>query len=119
MQMQRVETKAGTAISAPRRGWHGSRVCQAVLAVEVLHFHGRVVDEDADRERHSPERHELSVWPEPIETMIETRSASGMDVITTTVERQLPRKSSNMIPVSRRDGRLRDDPTMAPFTKTD
>ena len=43
-----------------------------------------------------------------------------MEVITTTVERQLPRKSSIMIPV--RPAAMaasRTTPTTAPFTKTD
>ena len=43
------------------------RFAHRVLPVEILHFHGRVVDEDADRERHPAQRHEIDRLPEPIE----------------------------------------------------
>ena len=35
--------------------------------MEVLHFNGRVVDQDADRERHPPKRHQVERLPEPAE----------------------------------------------------
>ena len=51
---------------------------------------------------------------------METRSESGIETSTISVERQLPRKSSIMIPV--RPAAItasRTTPWMAPFTKID
>ena len=53
MQMERVETKAGTAIcSAPSR-MAVRRPCPFEVAIDVLDFDRGIVDEDADREGHS------------------------------------------------------------------
>jgi len=90
------------------------------LTVEVLHFNSRVVDQNADRERHPPSVIRLSVCPSQPSAIIETSSESGIETRTMSVLRQLPRKSSIMSPVkpaaiiaSRRT------PSIAPRTKTD
>ena len=68
MQMQSVETSAGAAISwrAVEDRLH-DRLAHGALAVEVLDLDRRVVDEDADGERHPAERHEVERLAESIE----------------------------------------------------
>ena len=60
MQMQSVETNAGTAICcAPSRIACTSGFLWCEVAVDVLDLDRRVVDEDADGERHAAERHHV------------------------------------------------------------
>ena len=62
----------------------------------------------------------LSVWPKRSRTMIETRSESGIEIMTMSVDRQLPRKSSIMMAVSPAAMTAsRTTPSIAPFTKID
>ena len=60
MQMHSVETNAGTAICS--RAVEDRRLellARAEMPVDVLDRDGRVVDQDADREREAAERHDV------------------------------------------------------------
>ncbi len=60
MQMQSVETKAGTAICcAPSRMARNGFLALREVAVDVFDFHGGVVHQDADRQRQPAERHDV------------------------------------------------------------
>jgi hypothetical protein len=60
MQIDNVETKVGTAIcDAPSSTARTERLLHREIAVRVLDLHRRVVDEDADRQRQSAERHHV------------------------------------------------------------
>ena len=60
MQMQSVETSAGTAIcGAPSRIAWRSSLPFFEIALDVFDFDGGVVDQDADGERESAERHDV------------------------------------------------------------
>ena len=65
MQMHSVETNAGTAICcAPSRIALHERLPLRHVAVDVLDLDRRVVDQDADRQRHPAERHHVERLPE-------------------------------------------------------
>ena len=102
MQMQSVETNAGVAIS--RRAVEDradDRLLLRHVAVDVLDLDRRVVDEDADGERHAAERHDVERLARAhARTMIETRIESGIETTTMSVLRQLPRKRRSMSAVS-------------------
>ena len=60
MQMESVETKAGTAICcAPSRMARVMGLRHAHVAVNVFDFDGGVVDQNADGQRQAAERHDV------------------------------------------------------------
>ncbi len=59
MQMQSVETKAGTAICAAPRGSPLDRPCPFEIAIDVLDRHRGVVHQDADGQRQSAQGHDV------------------------------------------------------------
>ena len=60
MQMQSVETNAGTAICcAPSRMACRISLPIAKVALDVFDFHRRVIDQNADRERQAAQRHDV------------------------------------------------------------
>jgi hypothetical protein len=121
MQMHSVETNAGAAIS-----WAPSRIaCTRGLrrarrrwkfSTSTVASSTRIPTASA----RPPRVMRFSVCPSRPRTMIETRSASGIDTSTISVLRQLPRKSSIMSPV--RPAAIvasRTTPSIAPPTNTD
>ena len=101
MQMQSVETSAGTAICA--RAFENRRVRSLPffeVAFDVLDGHRRVVHENAHRQRQAAERHD-------VDGLVQSRSArrseqrieSGMETAMISVLRQLPRKIRIITPV--------------------
>ena len=89
MQMQSVETSAGTAISAaPSRMARSTGLpiacCRWKFSTSTVASSTRMPTASAI----PPSVMRLIVCPNQLSTMIETRSESGMEVITTTVERQ-------------------------------
>ena len=99
MQMQSVETNAGTAICcAP------SRIACTVsfpgeVAVDVLDLHRGVVHQDADRQGEAAERHDVDGLAESAQAKMLTRIDRGMEIAMMRVLLQLPRKSRIMIAV--------------------
>src|SRR5438552_17896156 len=94
MQMQRVETNAGTAIcDAPSRmartiGFFIARL-RWMFSISTVASSTRM-----PTARASPPRViRFMVWPRALRMMIEHRIDNGIEVATTRVERQLPRKS--------------------------
>ena len=68
MQIDSVETNAGTAICRePVEDRLLDVLALLEMAVDVLDGDGRVVDEDADRERETAERHEVDRLAQRIE----------------------------------------------------
>ena len=63
------------------------------VAMDVLHLDRRIVHQDADRQRKAAQRHGVERLPKNFSTMIEVRIESGIEIATTSVLRQLPRKS--------------------------
>ncbi len=60
MQMHSVETKAGTAICmAPSRMARTIGLPMAKIAVDVFDFHRGIVHQNADRQRHAAQRHDV------------------------------------------------------------
>jgi hypothetical protein len=61
MQIDRVETNSGKATSrrTVEDGLAGASLPEADLALGVLDLDQRVVDQDADRQRQSAERHQV------------------------------------------------------------
>ena len=93
MQIESVETNAGIAIcSAPSMMACRISFPSADVAVDVLDLDGRVVHQDADREREPAQRHHVERLPERREADDRERIASGIEVATMSVLRQLPRK---------------------------
>ena len=62
------------------------------VPIDVLDGDGRVVDQDADRERRPPSVITLIVCPSSDSAIRELSTASGIDTVMMSVERQLPRK---------------------------
>ena len=65
------------------------------VPVDVLDGDRRVVDQDADRERRPPSVITLIVCPSSDSAISELRTASGIDTVMMSVERQLPRKTQD------------------------
>src|SRR2546427_542983 len=105
MQIQSVETSAGTAISAaPSRM---ARSTGLPIACWRWKFSTSTVASSTRMPTASaipPSVMRLIVCPNQLSTMIETRSESGMEVITTTVERQVARAAHR--PVALLDGKI-------------
>ena len=121
MLMQTVETNAGTAIS-----WAASRMaCSQVfahgnVALHVLDFHRCVVDQDADGERQSAERHDVDGLAQRAEQ--KKRGQDGKWNRNANDQRAppTPRKTRIMIDVSRAAMRpSRPTPVRDALTKTD
>ena len=70
------------------------------MTVDVLDRDSRVVDQDADRERRPPSVITLMVWPSTDSAVNELSTASGIETVMIRVERQLPRKTRIIKPVS-------------------
>ena len=94
MQMHRVETRAGTAISAaPCRiasysGWPSSRK-RSMFSIVTVASSTRMPTASA----RPPRVMMLIVWPSALRTAIELRIESGIETAMISVLRQLPRKS--------------------------
>ena len=92
MQMDSVETNAGTAICAAAvQDRPQERLLHRHVAVDVLDFHGRVVHEDADRQGHPAQRHDVERLAQAHRTMTDTRIDSGIEMATMSVLRHVPR----------------------------
>src|SRR6266571_697587 len=93
MQMQRVETKAGTAICiAPSRmariiGFLIARL-RWMFSISTVASSTRMPTASA----RPPNVMMFIVWPSAPRTMIEQKIDKGIEVATTSVERQFPRK---------------------------
>jgi hypothetical protein len=101
MQMQSVETKAGTAIcEAPSRIACTRRFfwwrLRWMFSISTVASSTRMPTASA----RPPSVMMFSVSPSQLRMMIETRIESGMEVMTTIVLRQLPRKMRIMSAVS-------------------
>ena len=71
------------------------------MAVDVFDRHRRVVDQDADRQREAAERHHVDRLAEQRKARsAKLRTASGIDTVMIRVDRQLPRKTRIIKPVS-------------------
>ena len=95
MQMQSSETKAGVhdLLRAVEDG--GLDVLALLeMPVDVLDGDGCIVDQNADGQRQSAQRHDVERLRRPATSAISAhRTASGIEVAMMTVERQLPRNS--------------------------
>jgi len=122
IQMHRVETSAGTAISAdPSRiaavtDFFIAERCRCTFSTATVASSTRIPTARAI----PPRVMRLSVCPSAPRTMMETRSESGIETRTISVLRQLPRKRSIISPVSPAAMMAsRTTPSIAPRTKTD
>ena len=109
MQIQIVDTSAGTAIcAAPSRIAWRIALPSSRLRFDVFDFDRRVVDQDADRQRQAAERHDVDGLAQRAQHQIEVRIESGMETAMISVLRQLPRKIRIMMPVRPRQSWLRE-----------
>jgi Xaa-Pro aminopeptidase len=70
------------------------------MALDVLDDDGAVVDQDADRQRETAERHGVERLPAAVHHQHAVMIDSGMDARMMRVSRQLPRKSRIISAVS-------------------
>ena len=121
MQIDRVETKAGVAICcAPSRIAWTRRVPRPRLrwmfSISTVASSTRMPTASA----RPPSVITLRVWPIALRMASEVRIESGIDVMTTSVLRQLPRKSRIMRPVRKAAmAPSVSTPAMAARTKSD
>ena len=121
MQMERVETKAGTAIcAAPSRmacsiSLPSSRL-RLMFSISTVASSTRMPTASA----RPPRVMMLMVSPSAASRISELRMESGMETAMMMVERQLPRKTRIMMPVRQAAMMAsRTTPAIAPLTKMD
>ncbi len=75
------------------RGCQRLILLQPKVSVRVLDLHGCVIDQHADRQRQTAQRHNIDRLASAEETAIANKTASGIDTLTISVLRQLPRNT--------------------------
>ena len=119
MRQRGNEGRRGDLLRAIQHRAH-QRLLHGHVAVRVLDFHGGVVHQDADRQRHAAQGHDVDGLAEQAQQMSEARIESGIEIHTMTVLRQLPRKSRIIIAVSNAAmPASRTTPLMAARTNSD
>jgi len=91
MQMQSVETSAGTAISCEPSRSRGSVLPLRQVSLDIFNGHRGVVHQDTDRERQAAERHQIDRFVQRAQYRDRDRIESGIEMAMITVLRQLPR----------------------------
>ena len=96
-----VETNVGPAICGSVEDRLAQRLSEADIAVDVFDFHGRIVDQNADRQSQPTQASSRSTnAPSRNSITIDDRIASGIETATMQRAAQLPRNTRIIVAVS-------------------
>ena len=98
-RIESIASNRGTIVSRPAFSTAARLVRRREMGVDVLDRHGRLVDQDADRQRQPAECHDVDRLAGQPQTDHRPSSAKGIVTMTIRALRRSRRKSKTMRPV--------------------